>query len=92
MFGFCLVAQTLLLLMAGGSGLFQIVKKEDFQQTKTIGIVFVVYTFFLRVLQTIVSSKWAHETKRLPRFLKLRPRGDQSFWKDFAGIPKQGTG
>ena len=82
-FGFCLVVQTLLLLVAGGSGVSQIVKKEDFQQTKTIGIVFVVY---------ILSSKWAHETERLPRFLKLRPRGDQSFWKDFAGIPKSGTG
>ena len=87
-FGFCLVVQTLLLLVAGGSGGSQIVKKEDFQPTKTIGIVFVVYTFFLRVLQTILSSKWAHDTERLPRFLKLRPRGDQSFWKDFAGIPK----
>lgn len=84
----CLVVQTLLLLVAGGSGVFQIVRKEDFQQTKTIGIVFVVYSFCLRVLQTILSSKWAHETERLPRFLKLRPRGDQSLWKDFAGIPK----
>ena len=88
MFGFFLVAQLLLLLVAGGSGFFQIVKKEDFQQTKTFGIVFVVYTFFLRVLQTVLSSKWAHETKRLPSLLKLRRRGDQSFWKDFAGIPK----
>lgn len=87
-FEFGLVAQTKLLLVAGGSGLVQIIKREDFQQTKSIGIAFAVYTFFLRVYLSIFSSKWAHENKRTPRFFKLRRRGDQSFWKDFAGIPK----
>lgn len=87
-FGFLFVAQTLLLLVVGGSGVIQFVKKEDFQKTKTISIVFVTYTLLLRVLQPTLSSNWAHRSKRLPMFLKLRPRGDQSFWKDFAGIPK----
>ena len=88
LFAFFLVVQTLLLLIAGGSGALQVLRKEDFQRTRTLGMVFLAYTGLLKTLQTILSSKWVYESNRISRYLKLKPREDSSLWKDFAGIPK----
>lgn len=87
-FDFLLVCQALLLLVASGSGVGEFIKKETFHLTKLLGIIFLIYTFILRILQTILSSKWAHRSARLPGCLRMRRRVDHSIWKDFAGIPK----
>ena len=86
-FEILLVCQTILLFVAGGSGVYSIVTKSDLSTTKTIGLVFFSYTFALRIAQAILSSPWVHQWPNYPDFLKLKQSTD-SFWKDFAGIPK----